>query len=110
MHASDEPVVSLEALRELKSLLTQACHPLSASDPVLQAGHRDLSSTGGAHANRSEVAAPGDAIDAVSTDSQRAGLGVDANQSPAAGAAPAGLRRWEGRVDPAGGSGRTGAD
>jgi hypothetical protein len=55
MHASDEPVVSLDALRELKSLLTNACHPLIASDPVLQAGHRDLSSTGGAHANRSEV-------------------------------------------------------
>jgi hypothetical protein len=36
MHASEEPVVSLDALRELKSLLTNACHPLSASDPVLR--------------------------------------------------------------------------
>jgi hypothetical protein len=109
MHASNEPVVSMEALRELKSLLTHARHPLSAADPVLQAGHRDLSSTGGAHANRFEVAAWGDAIDAVSTASQRAGLGVDANRSPTAGAAPDGTHASRARRSPVRRSSASGA-
>jgi len=48
MHPSNRPTMSMEALRESKSLLTLARRPLNASDPALQrqSGHRDLSSKG----------------------------------------------------------------
>jgi hypothetical protein len=66
MAMADEPVVGVEALRELNALLRRAHRVPETAGPMLQLEHRDLSLAGGAHAIRSEAAATaGDAIDAV---------------------------------------------
>jgi hypothetical protein len=110
MKLAVDPSVCVEALRDLKALLKHARHPADATAEALQAEHRDLSSAGGAHAIRSEVAAMGDATVAVPADSQRAELGrgtagssapgVAAARAPAA-RAPRAVRR---RAGAAGGS------
>lgn len=90
MGMADEPVVCVEALRELNALLRHASRASEVAGQVLQVAHRDLSLAGGAHAIDSEAATPADdATDAVPADSQRAELGSRSDRTPTAGGASA---------------------
>jgi hypothetical protein len=87
MHLRHSPVVSCQALVELKELLAHV--PAQARKDVLEVQHRFLSCTGGADARLIEPATGG-ATQAVSSSEQQPTLGSAAVRDPAAKRAPAG--------------------
>jgi hypothetical protein len=87
MRMVPSPIASVDALRDLKSLLASSSQP--SAECVLQRQHHSLSDEGGADANLTEPAM-GDATGAVSSCVERSALGTAATGSSAADGALAG--------------------
>ena len=101
MELEHQPVVGIEALRELNALLRHTRFPMAVAVQGLQAGYRDLSSAGGAHAIDSEATATGNSTGAVPPDSQRAELERGPARGSTAGVASAGPHASRARRSPA---------
>ena len=101
MELEHQPVVGIEALRELNALLRHTRFPMAVAVQGLQAEYRDLSSAGGAHAIDSEATATGNSTGAVPPDSQRAELERGPARGSTAGVASAGPHASRARRSPA---------